>query len=134
MDHKLLIISCILCQGTHHLQDIKVTESSRKNFCLKLVYVKGSETTKSYINLYCGSHNLSYFISEHKWCMSPPDIGYSICTLDGYDVVGDSVKNQSDPAVHLVNIIVFGGSTNTSFTDPSNKISYWYVTTLFLFT
>ena len=53
--------------------------------------------------------------------MSPPDIGYLICTLDGYDVVGNSVKNQSGPAVHLVNITVFGGSTNT---DSSNKINY----------
>ena len=115
-------------------------------FCLKLVYVKGSEATKSYINLHCGSHNLSYNITEQNQCMLLPDIGYSICTLDGYDVVGNLVINQNDPAVHLVNIIVFGGSTSTTFTDPSNKISggststsftdpsnkicYWYVAIL----
>ena len=111
------MITHILNQGTHHLQEITV-KSSATAFCLNLVYIKESETTESYINLHCGSHNLSYFIYEDIWCISPPNIGNSICTLDGYDVVRNSVKNQSGPAIHLVNITVFGGS------DSSNKINY----------
>ena len=139
MESKFLIITCILYEGTHHLRDIIVTKNSSKHFCLKLVYAKESDATKSYINLHCGSHNLSYFINEHIWCMLPPDIGYSVCTLDGYDIVGNCIKNQSDPAVHLVNITVLGGSTSTityssntikggsthtTFTHPCNKIHY----------
>ena len=112
MEPKPLTITYVLYQGTHHLQEITVIVSSKITFCLKLAYVKESEATKSYINLHCGSHNLSYIINEHIWCMLPPDIGYSICTLDAYDIVGNSVKNKSDPAIHLVNITVFGGSTS----------------------
>ena len=45
-------------------------------------------------------------------CPPIPTPLYSIRTLDGYDIVGNSVKNKSDPAIHLFNITVFGGSTN----------------------
>ena len=103
-----------------------------EEFCFKLIYAKHSVATGSYIKLTCDSisRKLTYKIYGHdkqfikKQCFLPPYIGHSICTLNGYDIVGSFVEYESGPAIHIVNVPLIGRLPTTSLITTATRSKY----------